>query len=189
MGKVDIKEELAVQAAVTENTEQDGNVRLTKSMSIQDMVKVMMPEIKKALPSVITPERFTRIALSALNNTPALKQCSPILDLPTSLIEVPEGQEWILDMITNILVEVLSSIAEQERLTIRRRQREGINAANAKGKHLGRPRMEIPGEFPEVYEQWKKGEITAVWAMKKLGMKRTSFYKQVKKYESCIHKD
>ncbi len=51
---------------------------LAKSMSIQDMVKVMMPEIKKALPSVITPERFTRIALSALNNTPALRQCSPI---------------------------------------------------------------------------------------------------------------
>ncbi len=51
---------------------------LAKSMSIQDMVKVMMPEIKKALPSVITPERFTRIALSTLNNTPALKQCSPI---------------------------------------------------------------------------------------------------------------
>ena len=42
------------------------------------MVKVMMPEIKKALPSVITPERFTRIALSALNNTPQLKQCTPI---------------------------------------------------------------------------------------------------------------
>ena len=78
MGKVDIKEELAVQAATIENTEQEGNVRLTKNMSIQDMVKVMMPEIKKALPSVITPERFTRIALSALNNTPALRQCSPI---------------------------------------------------------------------------------------------------------------
>lgn len=43
-----------------------------------------------------------------------------ILDLPTSLVEVPEGQEWILEMITNILVEVLSSIAEQERLTIRK---------------------------------------------------------------------
>ena len=48
-----------------------------------------------------------------------------ILDLPTSLIEVPEGQQWILDMIQNILIEVLSSIAEQERLTIRSRQREG----------------------------------------------------------------
>ena len=46
-----------------------------------------------------------------------------ILDLPTSLIEVPEGQQWILDMIQNILIEVLSSIEEQERLTIRSRQR------------------------------------------------------------------
>lgn len=47
-------------------------------MSIPDMVKAMMPEIKKALPSVITPERFTRIALSALNNTPQLQSCTPI---------------------------------------------------------------------------------------------------------------
>ena len=75
MGKIDVKEELAVQAAATEN---EGNIKLTTSMSIPDMVKAMMPEIKKALPSVITPERFTRIALSALNNTPALRQCTPI---------------------------------------------------------------------------------------------------------------
>lgn len=46
-----------------------------------------------------------------------------ILDLPTSLVEVPEGQQWILEMIQNVLIEVLSSIAEQERLTIRKRQR------------------------------------------------------------------
>ena len=64
-----------------------------------------------------------------------------ILDLPTSMIEVPSGQEWILDMITNILVEVLASIAEQERLTIRKRQREGIDAAkenNNKEETTGR---------------------------------------------------
>ena len=60
-----------------------------------------------------------------------------ILDLPTSLIEVPDGQQWIIEMIQNILIEVLSSIAEQERLTIRRRQKEGIEAAKAKGKYLG----------------------------------------------------
>lgn len=46
-----------------------------------------------------------------------------ILDLPTSLVEVPEGQQWILEMIQNVLIEVLSSIAEQERLTIHKRQR------------------------------------------------------------------
>ena len=46
-----------------------------------------------------------------------------ILDLPTSLVEVPQGQQWILEMIQNVLIEVLSSIAEQERLTIRKRQK------------------------------------------------------------------
>lgn len=75
MGNVNIKEELAVQASAAED---DGSVKLTRSMSISDMIKALMPEIRKALPSVITPERFTRIALSALNNTPALQQCTPM---------------------------------------------------------------------------------------------------------------
>lgn len=72
-----IKKELASQAGAPV-TATDAPVKLTKNMSMQDMVKVMMPEIKKALPTVLTPERFTRIALSALNNTPALQQCTPM---------------------------------------------------------------------------------------------------------------
>ena len=63
------KEVLAARA-------QETQVRLTKSMSIQDLIKAMEPEIKRALPQVITPERFTRMALSALNATPKLKECS-----------------------------------------------------------------------------------------------------------------
>lgn len=107
-----------------------------------------------------------------------------ILDLPTSLIEVPEGQEWIMDMITNILIEVLSSMAEQERLTIRKRQREGIEAAKKKGKHLGRPKKEVPENFVDVYDRWKRGEITAISAMKELEITSGTFYRIVKKYES-----
>ena len=106
-----------------------------------------------------------------------------ILDLPTSMIEVPSGQEWILDMITNILVEVLASIAEQERITIRKRQREGIDAAKKKGKHLGRPKMQMPEKFPEIYVKWKNDELTAKKAMNLLEMPSTSFYKMVKLYE------
>lgn len=106
-----------------------------------------------------------------------------ILDLPTSMIEVPEGQQWILEMIQNILIEVLSSIAEQERLTIRQRQREGIEAAKLKGKHLGRPSYELPENFENVYMRWKKGEITAREAMKLLDMKKSHFYRKVKEYE------
>lgn len=110
-----------------------------------------------------------------------------ILDLPTSLVEVPEGQEWILDMINTILIEVLSSIAEQERLTIRKRQREGIEAAKKKGKHLGRPKLQIPESFPFVYKQWKSGELTAREAMRQTQMSSSSFYRRVREYESKGH--
>ena len=64
--------------AVQAQGNQTSAVRLTKNMSIADMVKAMEPEIKRALPSVLTPERFTRMALSALNNTPKLAECTPM---------------------------------------------------------------------------------------------------------------
>lgn len=111
-----------------------------------------------------------------------------ILDLPTSLVQVPKGQEWILDMIQNILVEVLSSIAEQERLTIRKRQAEGIAAAKAKGKHLGRPPVQMPDDFLFVYGLWCAGQITAVEAQKRLEMSAATFYRMVRKYQKSVSK-
>lgn len=100
-----------------------------------------------------------------------------VLDLPTTMIDYPAGQEWVFDMVNNILIEVLGSIAEQERVTIRQRQAEGIAAAKAKGKHLGRPRAERPDNWNEVISRWKAGEITAVEAMRRTGLKRSTFYK------------
>ena len=73
----DLRQELANQAAMSQPSKQE-EVNSTRNMTIPDMVKAMLPEIKKALPMVMTPERFTRIALSALNNTPALQQCTPM---------------------------------------------------------------------------------------------------------------
>lgn len=110
-----------------------------------------------------------------------------ILDLPTTMVQVPKGQEWILDMVNNIIIEVLSSIAEQERETIRKRQRQGINAAKARGKHLGRPGIKMPDDFGKVYAGWKKDDYTARRAMEMLGMKSTSFYRMVKKYEEMAY--
>jgi len=104
-----------------------------------------------------------------------------IIDLPTTMMELPEGQEWVFDMVNNILIEVLGTIAEQERVTIRQRQAEGIAAAKAKGKYLGRPRIEYPENWDEVYESWIKGEITGVEAMKLTGLTKSSFYKLAKK--------
>ena len=106
-----------------------------------------------------------------------------VIDLPTTMMELPEGQAWVFDMVNNILIEVLGTIAEQERVTIRQRQQEGIRAAKAKGKHLGRPGVVVPENWEEVYSAWKNGEITAKVAMERTGLKRTSFYKLVKGME------
>lgn len=103
-----------------------------------------------------------------------------VIDLPTTMMDLPEGQEWVFEMVNNILIEVLGTIAEQERATIKSRQAEGINAANAKGVKFGRPALQFPANWNEVYTQWKHGEITAKVAMEKTGTKRTSFYKLVK---------
>ena len=103
-----------------------------------------------------------------------------IIDLPTSMIQVPDGQEWVIDMINNVLIEVLASIAQQERETIRARQQEGIDAAKAAGKHLGRPPLAVPPNFSQVINQWRTGEITAKEAMRLTGLKRSSFYKLTK---------
>lgn len=100
-----------------------------------------------------------------------------VLDLPTTMMDFPAGQEWIFDMVNNILIEVLGSIAEQERVTIHQRQAEGIAAAKAKGKHLGRPQAELPDNWNEVITAWKAKQITAVEAMRQTGVRRSTFYK------------
>ena len=71
---MDFKQELANKANTS--TKQPAKVKLTTSMSIADLIRALEPEIKRALPSVLTPERFTRMALNALSNTPKLAECS-----------------------------------------------------------------------------------------------------------------
>ena len=107
-----------------------------------------------------------------------------ILDIPTTLIELPEEQDWIFDMINNILIEVLASSAEQERVRTLQRQAQGIAAAKEKGKHLGRPRASYPENWHEVYLEWTNGKITAKAAMNMLSLKRSTFYVLVKQYRN-----
>ncbi len=105
-----------------------------------------------------------------------------IIDLPTTMVDL-DGQEWIIDMVNNIIIEVLSSIAEQERATTKNRQAEGIAAAKAAGRSLGRPTVELPVNWDEIYTRWKRKEISGKTAIELSGLKRTTFYKLVKKYE------
>ena len=106
-----------------------------------------------------------------------------IIDLPTTMIDLPKEQDWVTDMVNNILIEVLGTIAEQERATIKQRQAEGIKAAKSKGVKLGRPALQYPDNWNEVFVAWKNGEITAKEAMERTGTKRTSFYKLAKSYD------
>ena len=102
-----------------------------------------------------------------------------VIDLPTTMVELPGNQEWVFEMVNNILIEVLGTIAEQERETIRKHQAEGIAAAKAQGKKLGRPALSVPKNWDEIYNEWKNGNITAKKAMELTNTKRTSFYKLV----------
>ncbi|OJD62315.1 recombinase family protein [Bacillus sp. NH11B] len=92
----------------------------------------------------------------------------------------------IQSAIQKATLTILSAFAEKERIDIKQRQAEGIALARKQGKRLGRPPVEITEEFKDAYKEWKSGSITAVEAMKKYGIKRSSFYKLAKQYEEKI---
>ena len=112
-----------------------------------------------------------------------------ILDVPTTMIEYPEGQEWLMDMVNNILIEVLGAFAEQERENIRKRQREGIDAmpvdqngrriSKKTGRGFGRQEKH-PDNFAEVYARQQKGELKLQEAMSMVGVGRTRWYELAK---------
>ena len=111
-----------------------------------------------------------------------------ILDVPTTLIEYPPGQEWVMEMVNNILIEVLGAFAEQERENIRKRQREGIDAmpVNEKGRKVStKPGKEgrvygreakQPENFAEVFMKQKAGELSLKEALALTGVGRTRWY-------------
>ena len=108
-----------------------------------------------------------------------------VLNIPTTLQDF--GENWVLDLVNTILLEVLASLAEQERATTLQRQKEGIAAAKSKGVVFGRPRIQKPSRYEEVMALVDSGQLKAVEAMRELKLKKTSFYKLRKEYcaERC----
>ena len=110
-----------------------------------------------------------------------------ILELPTTLIDF-NGQEWIADMINNMLIEVLTTIAEQEVKKIDRRRAEGIAAmpiVNGKkistktGRAYGRPQAEVDGDFQKFLEKQKRGEMSVKECCDILHISRSTWYNRV----------
>ena len=103
-----------------------------------------------------------------------------VIDMP--ILDTTRSDGLIGEVISDIVLQLLSYVAEQERAFIKQRQAEGIKLAKEKGKRLGKPPMEYPDNWSEVYTVWKSGSITAREAMRRTNLKPTSFYKLAKQY-------
>ena len=161
------------------------------------MILIDAPDVEKEVVDEIEKNRYATIPLAmitarhyiitiCLKDSPVLQYFKDngirlkVLDLPTTLMECPEGQEWVWDMVNNILIEVIGTIAQQERETTKARQSEGIAVAKSKGISFGRPKAQQPDNWDSVICEWKNGNITAKRAMELTQTKRTTFYKLAK---------
>ena len=114
--------------------------------------------------------------------TREIKANIKVLDMP--VLDTTRTEGLIGEVISDIVLQLLSYVAEQERAFIKQRQAEGIKLAKEKGKRLGKPPIEYPENWDNVYKVWKSGTITAREAMKQLNLKPTSFYKLAKFYQN-----
>jgi len=112
--------------------------------------------------------------------TADLKAHIKVLDM--EILDTTRTEGLIGQVISDIVLQLLGYVAEQERSFIRQRQAEGIKLAREKGKRLGKPPIEYPDNWNDIYVIWKQGDITAREAMKRLNLKHTSFYKLANAY-------
>ena len=102
-----------------------------------------------------------------------------VIEMP--LLDTRRGKDLVGTFISDVVLQILSFVAENEREVIRSRQREGIEAAKAKGVRFGRPPKPLPDNFMDIYERWKNNKITATKAAEECGFSRTKFYNIVRK--------
>ena len=101
-----------------------------------------------------------------------------VIDMP--LLDTRKNQDLLGTFISDIVLQILSYVAEQERTFIKQRQKEGILVAKNNGVKFGRPKIEKPQNFDIVVNKWKNKEIKSKDAMKLLGLKANTFYNMVK---------
>ena len=106
-----------------------------------------------------------------------------VLDMP--LLDTRRGKDLMGTFLSDIVLQVLSFVAENERNNIRQRQAEGIAAAKAKGVRFGRPPKPLPDNFHSCYQRWKRGEITGTAAAKECGMPLATFRYRAEIYENA----
>lgn len=106
-----------------------------------------------------------------------------IVDMP--ILDTRRGKDLLGTFISDLVLQLLSFVAENERTNIKQRQAEGIAAAKAKGVRFGRPPKPLPENFHSVYQQWKQGAITGTAAAKECGMPLSTFRYRAEIYENA----
>ena len=106
-----------------------------------------------------------------------------VLDMP--LLDTRRGKDLMGTFLSDIVLQVLSFVAENERTNIRQRQAEGIAAAKKRGVRFGRPPSPLQENFHEIYQQWKNGKITGLAAAKACGMPMSTFRYRAEIYEKA----
>ena len=106
-----------------------------------------------------------------------------VLDMP--LLDTRRGKDLMGTFLSDIVLQVLSFVAKNERVNIRQRQAEGIAAAKARGVRFGRLPKPLPPNFHAVYQRWKHGEITGTAAAKECEMPLSTFRYRAKIYQNA----
>ena len=104
-----------------------------------------------------------------------------VIDMP--LLDTRRGKDLVGTFLSDIVLQVLSFVAENERVNIRQRQAEGIAAAKARGVRFGRPPRPLPENYHSAYQRWKAGKITGTAAARECGMPLSTFRYRAEIYE------
>ena len=105
-----------------------------------------------------------------------------VLDMP--LLDTRRGKDLMGTFLSDIVLQVLSFVAENERTNIKQRQAEGIAAAKAQGIKFGRPSLPLPDNFYEVHKAWRSKKITLKQAAEACNMPVGTFYGKARKFEN-----
>lgn len=103
-----------------------------------------------------------------------------VIDMP--LLDTRRGKDLVGTFLSDIVLQVLSFVAENERTNIRQRQAEGIAAAKKRGVRFGRPYVKPPEDFPKIVEAWEDGRLSFRDALKKSGLAEATFYRRLREY-------
>ena len=109
-----------------------------------------------------------------------------VIDMP--LLDTRNGQDFMGTFIADLVLQILSFVAQSERENIKRRQAEGIAAAKARGVSFGRPVKKTPENFGELVEQWEQGEFAVDEILSQTGLKEATFYRRLREHRMINNK-